>query len=86
MKISDALKKLISNPDDLTTLPQLVAQVEQLESSEFGYQERIQKLQDINKAYLAQIPIPGADPVKKEDEPKEPTLEDAKQALINSLG
>lgn len=87
MKLSEALKALISNPDDLTTLPQLVAVAEGLEQSEFGYQERIQKLQDINKSYLAQIPIPGADPHKKEDKSdEEPTIEDAKDALLNALG
>jgi hypothetical protein len=87
MKLSEALKALITNSDDLSSLPQLVAIAEGLEQSEFGYQERIQKLQDINKSYLAQIPIPGADPLKKEDnEDKAPTLEDAKQALLNSLG
>jgi hypothetical protein len=87
MKLSEALKALIGNPDDLTTLPQLVAIAEGLEQSEFGYQERIQKLQDINKSYLAQIPIPNSDPTKKEDnEENAPTLEDAKQALLNSLG
>lgn len=85
-KLSEALKALIANPDDLTSLPQLVAQVEQLEASEFTYQERIQKLQDINKAYLAQIPIPTNEPQTPQDEPKEPTLEDAKAYLIDSLG
>jgi hypothetical protein len=85
MKISEALKALIANPDDLTTLPQLVAQVEEMEKSEFGYQERISQLQNINKQYLAQIPIPNAEPLKK-DEEQEPTLEDAKEALLSALG
>lgn len=86
MKLSEALKALIANPDDLTALPQLVATAEALETSEFGYQERIAKLQDINKQYLAQIPIPGAEPTKKDDEPKEATLDDAKQYLVETLG
>lgn len=88
MKLSEALRALIDNPDDLSTLPQLVAQVEQLEASEEGYQERIAKLQEINKSYLAQIPIPDADPHKKntKEEDKEPTLEDAKSVLIETLG
>jgi hypothetical protein len=87
MKISEALKKLISNPDDLTTLPQLVAQVEAMEQSDFAYQERIQKLQDINKSYLAQIPIPNADPTANtKTEDKEPTLDDAREAILQALG
>lgn len=84
MKISAALKALIDNPDDLTSLPQLVAQVEALEASEEDYQTRIANLQDINKKYLAQIPIAGKD----ESEPpaeEEPTLEDAKEYLVGYL-
>jgi hypothetical protein len=84
-QIAKALKALIENSDDLSTLPQLVAQVESLEESELGYQERISKLQDINKAYLAQIPIPGQKE-DKEDEVEEPTLADAKNYLIETLG
>jgi hypothetical protein len=84
-KIADALKKLIENSDDLSTLPQLVAQVEGIESSEGDYQERISKLQDINKKYLAQIPIAGAEP-EPPAEPEEPTLDDARNYLIESLG
>jgi hypothetical protein len=85
-KIADALKKLIENSDDLSTLPQLVAQVETIEASEENYQLRISKLQEVNKSYLAQIPIPGQEPPKKEDEPKEATLDDAKNYLIEALG
>jgi hypothetical protein len=86
MKLSEALKKLIDAPDDLSTLPQLVSQVAELEKSEEGYLTRIAKLQEINKSYLAQIPIPGQEPVKKEEEPKAPTLDDAKNYLIEALG
>lgn len=86
-ELAKALKKLIDNPDDMSSLPQLVAKVEELEGKDFEYQERIQKLQDINKSYLSQIPIPNQDPHHTDDpgEP-EPTLEDAKEHIINSLG
>lgn len=84
MSISKALKKLIDNPDDLSTLPQLVSQVEAMEQAEFTYQERISSLQNINKSYLAQIPIPGNEPQAPEED-KAPTLEDAKQHLINTF-
>lgn len=83
--IANALKALIENSDDLSTLPQLVAQVEGLEDSEITYQEKIAKLQDINKSYLAQIPIPGTTEDEPEDE-DEPTLEDAKEYLLQALG
>lgn len=85
MTISEALQLLITNPDDLSTLPQLIAQVKTLEQSEFGYQERISKLQDINKNYLSQIPIAGNEPEKVE-KVVPPTFEDAKNYLVETLG
>jgi cell pole-organizing protein PopZ len=85
-KIADALRKLIENSDDLSTLPQLVAQVETIEASEESYQDRIARLQEINKSYLAQIPIPNDKTNEPPAPPEEPTLEDAKQYLIQSLG
>jgi hypothetical protein len=84
-KIADALKKLIENSDDLSTLPQLVAQVEGIESSEGDYQERISKLQDINKKYLAQIPIATDKTNEPPAAPEDPTLDDAKNYLVEML-
>lgn len=85
MRLSDLIKELINNPDDLSSLPQLVAMAEKYETSEGQYLERIAKLQDINKSYLAQIPIPGQE--KEEDpEEEEPTLEDARDYLLEALG
>jgi hypothetical protein len=83
--ISAALKKLIENSDDLSTLPQLVAQVEALEASEEQYQVRIAKLQEINKSYLAQIPIPDDKPTGDDQKDEEPTLQDASDYLVNFL-
>lgn len=87
-QVADALRKLLENSEDLSSLPQLISQVEKVEGSEVDYQARISKLQEINRNYLAQIPIPGDNPhegaPKKDDAP--PTIEDAKQALINVLG
>jgi len=83
-ELSKALQALIDNPDDLSTLPQLVAKVEELEGKDFDYQERINKLQEINRSYLAQIPIPGKEP-KEEPKDDTPTIDDAKQHIINSL-
>jgi hypothetical protein len=83
-QLADALRALITNSDDLSSLPQLVAQVEQLETDEGNYQDRIARLQDINKSYLAQIPIPGQK-IEEPEEDKEPTLEDAKEYLVTML-
>ena len=85
MKLSEALRALIDNPDDLSTLPQLVAQVEQLEQSEESYQERIDKLQAINRSYLAQIPIPGEEPKPADDEEPTVSFEDAQKELLNAF-
>lgn len=78
MTLSNELRKLIDNPDDLSALPQLIARVQQLETAEIDNQTRITKLQESNRAYLAQIPIPNNDPTDKKEEEKEPvTLADA---------
>ena len=90
MEISKALQKIIENPDDLSILPQLVAKVQELENKvqkfpeiEQQYMERIERLQEINRSYLAQIPIPGEQ--KKEDPEPEVTLEDAKKELFKAM-
>lgn len=91
MEISKALQKIIENPDDLSALPQIVAKVQELEERvqnfpeiEQQYMERIERLQEINRSYLAQIPIPGQEQ-KEEDPEPEVTLEDAKKELINAM-
>lgn len=83
-RIADALRALIDNSDDLSSLPQLVAQVETLEGAEADYQQRISDLQEINRKYLAQIPIPGQ-VEEEEEEETEPTLDDAKAYLEEVL-
>ena len=86
-EISKALKALIPTEDgqdiDLSTLPQLIGKVEELEQAEVGYMERIDKLQQMNRNYLAQIPIPGNEKEEKEEEEKPLTAEDGIKALTN---
>ena len=88
MNIIQALQAIIDNPDDLTNLPKIIAQVQNLENSELANQERIMKLQEYNRAYLAQIPIDNLDPAnQKKEEKKEEvpaTYEDA-QAYIREF-
>lgn len=91
MELSKALQQIIENPDDLSTLPQIVAKVQELEEKvqkfpdiEQQYMERIERLQEINRSYLAQIPIPGQEQ-KKEDPEPELTLEDAKEELFKAM-
>lgn len=86
MSLSEALKKIIADPEDLTQLPTIIEKVAQLEASELQYQERISKLQNLNKEFLAQIPIAGEDTKTEDQQDEEPTIEDAKAYLIETLG
>ena len=86
MSLSDALKAIIADPEDLTQLPAIIEQVAQLEASELQYQERISKLQNLNKEFLAQIPIAGEDTKSDDQQEEDPTLEDAKAYLVETLG
>ena len=86
MSLSEALKAIIADPEDLTQLPAIIEQVAQLEASELQYQERISKLQNLNKEFLAQIPIAGEDTKSDDQQDEEPTLEDAKAYLVETLG
>ena len=86
MSLSDALKAIIADPEDLTQLPTIIEKVAQLEASELQYQERISKLQNLNKEFLAQIPIAGEDAKTDDQQDEEPTLEDAKAYLVETLG
>ena len=86
MSLSEALKAIIADPEDLTQLPTIIEKVAQLEASELQYQERISKLQNLNKEFLAQIPIAGEDTKVDDQEEEDPTLEDAKAYLVETLG
>ena len=85
MSLADELKKLIENPDDLSTLPTLIDQVAAFEKAasekETNYQTRINNLQDANRSYLAQIPMVQEQPATPEQ--TLPTFEDAKAHLFN---
>jgi hypothetical protein len=84
-QIANLLKKLQENSEDLSSLPQLIAQVETLETAETTYQEKISKLQEINRSYLAQIPVPTDKTNEPPAPPQEPTMEDARNYLIEAL-
>ena len=48
--LTDALQSIAANPDDLSQLPHLIAQVSAIEERETEYQTRIKALQDTNFA------------------------------------
>lgn len=83
--LTDALRAIIDKPDDLSQLPGIIAQVQEIESKEFDYQTRIKSLQDANYAYLKQIPIAGMEPKEEPKAEAPPTLDDAKESIINAL-
>lgn len=84
--ITDALRAIAANPDDLTQLPHLIAQVDAIEAKEFDYQTRIKSLQDTNYAYLQQIPSKGNEPPAPPEPPAEVTLNDARDTIIALMG
>ena len=84
MNLSEAIRKLIADPEDLTNLPAILAQAEQMETGEADYQERIVKLQKLNKEYFNQIPV-VAKIKPPEPEKKEVTFEDAQNELVKAM-
>ena len=84
MNLSEAIRQLIADPEDLTNLPAILAQAEQMETGEADYQERIVKLQKLNKEYFNQIPVVAV--IKPpEQEEKEVTFEDAQNELVKAM-
>lgn len=87
-EIIEALKALAENPDDLSTLPQVISKLEEMQqeytSLENDYQERIIKLQQANRSLLSQIPIAGNEPQQEEGK-KKVTFEEAQEEFINAM-
>ena len=82
MKVSELIKKLIDNPDDLSVLPEILTHVESLEETETVLLEKVDKLHESNKKYLKMIPI-NEPPAEPEPEPvKIPSLKEVATSLI----
>ena len=87
MSLAKALRKIIENPEDLTELPQIIAQVEAQEKEIDDYQSRIVDMRELNKKYLSMVPISDNDPTETDEGQEEPvTLADAKDYLVQTLG
>lgn len=86
-EILDALKAVLENPDDLSTLPELINKLEEhqiaVSTREAEDLERITKLQSANRNLLAQIPISTGEPEPVEDD--KPTFEEAQKELLKAL-
>lgn len=85
MSLADALKRIKDNPDDLTELPQIIEQVAAREQEIADYQKRIVEMQELNRKYLAMVPIAGEEPEQVE-ETKPATLDDAREYLVGHFG
>ena len=75
MKLSEVLRKLQENPDDLSMIGEMISRAEEMEKDDNDATERIAKLQENNRKLVRMIPVPGEE--KKEEEEKQPTIEDA---------
>lgn len=85
MSLADKLKVFIDNPDDLSTLPNIIDMISSFEKevseNEANYQMRIDKLQAANRNYLAQIPMEQQEPESPESQL--PTEQDAIAHLLS---
>lgn len=82
--LRERLQALIDNPDDLSTLPEIISEVGQLETELDEANEKIGKLHELNRKYLAMIPINDGTE-KKEEEEKTVTVEDAVAEIMKGV-
>lgn len=82
--LRERLQALIDNPDDLSTLPEIISEVGQLETELDEANEKIGKLHELNRKYLAMIPINDGTE-KKEEEEKPVTVEDAVKEIMKEV-
>lgn len=71
MKLSEMLKKIIDDPENLTELPQIIEGVMNLENENVEFEEKVATLHKRNREYLRMIPIPETKTEEKEEEKEE---------------
>ena len=88
-EIIEGLKALVESPDDLSTLPSLITQLEEhsttIDTRQAEDLERITQLQDANRNLLSQIPINTGQPEDDRPEGDQVTFEDAQAQLVNAM-
>ena len=88
-EILEILNGILENPDDLSSLPQAINRLSELNNDwveqEGNYQERINSLQQANRNYLSQIPVSPTDDLEDTSEDEAPTFEDAQKELLNAM-
>lgn len=75
-KIADALRKLAETPDDLTKLPEIIAQVSTVEESEIALMSKVDLLHEANKRYLKMVTVSTPEEPKEPEPEPLPTLEE----------
>ena len=80
MTLYERIMKLIENSEDLSDLPNIAKDVQDLEATLQEREDKIAKLYEINRKYLAMIPV-DEPPADKEEEEEPPTIDDAIEAI-----
>lgn len=80
----ERIKALIENSEDLSDLPQIATDVQTLEAELEDRENRIAKLHEINRKYLKMIPV-DEPPATKEEKDQPPTIDDAVEAIKQTL-
>ena len=80
MTLYERIMKLIENSEDLSDLPNIARDVQGLETSLQEHEDKIAKLYETNRKYLAMIPVD--EPPAKKEEPKQPTPAEAVQEIL----
>jgi len=83
MTLYERILKLIENSEDLSDLPNIAKEVQDLENALQEREDKIARLYETNRKYLAMIPVeePSAD--KEEETP--PSIDDAVEAIKQLL-
>lgn len=81
-KYADALKKLIENPNDLSTVPDLVNQISQFETEFDQLSKDLGESKSLAHKYLKMIPIVDQTEPAKAKEPEVPSFEQIVQDIL----
>lgn len=83
-KYADALKKILENPEDMSTLPDLIGQIAQHEAEAEKTLADLGQSKELAHKYLKMIPIKDmTEPEpKKPEEPVIPTFKEIAEAII----
>ena len=87
MSITELLKKMLDNPDDLTDLPGVIEQVSKLESEHQEALDKVGEMHELNRKYLSMIPIADSLEAEQEEEekPDPVTFDDAVNSIMQEI-